>query len=135
MIIIRIHILGGAGSGKSYTAEHLSKKLNIPHFDLDDIFWDNAAGEYGVKASEFERDSRLKQIVEQPSWIIEGVYIRWLSSSFSYADKIFVLETPISIQEKRIWSRYEKRKSGKLPSTKKETLDSVKELINSIAPK
>lgn len=129
MLIIRIHIIGGAGSGKSYIAQKLSKRLNIPYYDLDDIFWDNTANQYGVKTLETERDNKLEQIVEQPSWIIEGVYFKWLTPSFSLADKIIILNTPISIQEKRIWSRYEKRKLGILPTTKKETIESVEELI------
>lgn len=52
MITIKIHIIGGSGSGKSYICEKISKKFNIPHFDLDDIFWDNHAIEYGVKTPE-----------------------------------------------------------------------------------
>jgi adenylate kinase family enzyme len=127
--IIRIHIIGGAGSGKSYISQKLSNELNIPYYDLDDIFWDNTANQYGKKTLETERDNKLKQIVEQPSWIIEGVYLKWVTPSFSLADKIFVLKTPISIQEKRIWSRYQKRISGIIPNTKKETIESVKELI------
>lgn len=39
MRIIRIHILGGAGCGKSFIAEKLKEQLGIPHYDLDDIFW------------------------------------------------------------------------------------------------
>lgn len=129
MFIIRIHIIGGAGSGKTYIAQKLSKLLYIPYYDLDDIFWDNTANQYGVKTLEIERDNKLRQIVEQPSWIIEGVYFKWLTPGFFLADKIFVLNTPISTQEKRIWSRFEKRKLGILPNTKKETIESVKELI------
>ncbi|MCM3672049.1 hypothetical protein M3181_24380 [Mesobacillus maritimus] len=82
-----------------------------------------------MKASKLQRGSQLQQIIEQHSWIIEGVYFGWLAPSFSRADKIFILKTPLSIQEDRIWSRYEKRKSGVIQSTKKETLQSVKELI------
>lgn len=130
MFFIRIHIIGGSGSGKSYISEQISNKFNIPHFDLDNIFWDNNAVEYGVKTPEAERDNKLKKIVEQPSWIIEGVYFKWVELSFEMADKIFVLNTPLSMQEERIWSRYEKRKLGEVSSAKKETLQTVKDLIN-----
>ena len=122
-------MFGGSGSGKSHISKQISNKFNIPHFDLDDIFWDNHAIEYGVKTPEMERDNKLKKIVNQPSWIIEGVYFKWVETSFEMADKIFILNTPLSIQEERIWSRYEKRKSGEVSSAKKETLESVKDLI------
>lgn len=67
--------------------------------------------------------------MEQPSWIVEGVYFRWVVPSFKLADKIFVLNTPIQTQEERIWSRYNKRKTGILRSTKKETIETLKELL------
>jgi len=34
----RIHIIGISGSGKSYLADKISKKLNIEKIDLDDIY-------------------------------------------------------------------------------------------------
>jgi adenylate kinase family enzyme len=96
---------------------------------LDSIFWDNSSDEYGIKAPVTVRDNKLKQFVEQPSWVIEGVYYKWLESSFTVADTIFILNTPFSIQEERIWSRYENRKAGISPSAKKETIKSVEKLI------
>ena len=40
----KIHILGAAGSGKSYIADLLSRTYGLSVFDLDDLFWDNRAG-------------------------------------------------------------------------------------------
>lgn len=40
---MKIHIIGCSGSGKTYLAKALSEKYTIPHFDLDDIQWDNNA--------------------------------------------------------------------------------------------
>ena len=40
---MKIHIIGGSGSGKTYLAENLSKKYGIRHYDLDDLQWDNDA--------------------------------------------------------------------------------------------
>lgn len=39
--IMKIHIIGGPGSGKTFLAEKLSKELGISHLDLDDLQWDN----------------------------------------------------------------------------------------------
>lgn len=72
MIAIRIHIIGGSGSGKSYISVILSKKFQIPHYDLDDIFWDPQSNEYGVRAPEDERDRRLREIISLDSWIVEA---------------------------------------------------------------
>ncbi|RAV16745.1 DNA topology modulation protein FlaR [Paenibacillus contaminans] len=127
--MIRIHIIGGAGSGKSYIAALLSQKLTIPHYDLDDIFWDNEVDVYGVKAPEQQRDQKLREIVSQDSWIIEGVYRSWVEPSFSAANNIIVLMPPLSVQESRIWKRYEERISGVVPSKKRETYEGVKNLL------
>lgn len=97
---------------------------------MDDIFWDNQAEEYGIKTPELESDDKLIKLVEQPSWIIEGVYFKWVKPIFKMAEKIFILNIPLSLQEERIWSRYEKRKLGEVTSAKKETLQSVIDLIH-----
>lgn len=129
MFSIRIHIIGGSGSGKSYIAALLSDKLRIPHYDLDDIFWDHQSNEYGVKASEEERDRRLREIIGFDSWIVEGVFRSWVEPSFAAADKIFVLLTPLSVQEERIWKRYEERIAGIVPNKKRETIEGTHDLL------
>jgi adenylate kinase family enzyme len=126
---MKLHIIGGSGSGKSYLSALLSRKLNIPHYELDDIFWDNEADVYGVKAPEEERDLKLKEIVSRESWIIEGVYRAWVGPSLLAADKVIVLMTPLSVQEERICKRHEERVSGAAVSNKRETIESVRELI------
>jgi adenylate kinase family enzyme len=125
----RIHIIGGAGSGKSYISALLSQKLHIPHYNLDDIFWDNETAGYGVKAPEEKRDQQLREIVSQDSWIVEGVYSVWPEPSFSAADKIIVLMTPLAVQETRIWTRYHERLSGAVMNSKVETEEGIHSLI------
>ncbi|MFF2017682.1 hypothetical protein [Paenibacillus sp. NPDC058177] len=93
------------------------------------MFWDNESADYGVKASEVERDHRLREIVSQDSWIIEGVYRSWVEPSLSAADQIVVLMPPLSVQESRIWKRYEERIFGSVPGKKRETLEDVQRLI------
>ena len=33
---MKIHIIGGSGSGKTFLADKLSKELGVQHYDLDD---------------------------------------------------------------------------------------------------
>ena len=42
----KIHIIGPPASGKTYFVNKLSKKFDIKHFDLDDIFWDKTVNRY-----------------------------------------------------------------------------------------
>ena len=125
---MKIHIIGCSGSGKTYLATELSKKYNIPHFDLDNIQWDNNAQGYGVKMPVEKRDGLLKEILANDKWIIEGVYYTWVQQSFEDADKIYVLDMPKYLYISRIIRRSVKRKLG-IQKGKKETLKSVYNLL------
>jgi adenylate kinase family enzyme len=117
----RIHIVGGPGSGKSRVAKRLSATYGIDAYDLDDLFWDRSANNYGTRAAEEDRNLALKNILKNKSWIIEGVYYQWLSQAFKEADLIIILITPVWIRHWRIFKRFIKRKLGLIPS-KKESL-------------
>ena len=125
---MKIHIIGCSGSGKTYLANALSKKYNIPHFDLDDIQWDNESNKYGKKIPVEKRNYLLQQILANNSWIIEGVYYAWVLESFEKADIIYVLDVPKYIYKYRIIIRFLKRKIG-IEKGKKETLKSLYNLL------
>lgn len=125
---MKIHIIGCSGSGKTYFAKALSGKYNVPHFDLDDIQWNNNADGYGVKMPIEKRTELLSDILKNERWIIEGVYYAWVGKCFEDADKIYVLDIPKRVYTYRIIKRTIKRKLG-LEKGKKETLKSVYNLL------
>ena len=125
---MKIHIIGCSGSGKTYLANALAKKCNIPHFDLDDIQWDNNSEGYGIKRPLEERNALLQEILNNNEWVIEGVYYAWVQQSFDEADKIYVLDMPRYLYKSRIIVRSIKRKLG-IQQGKRETLKSVYNLL------
>ena len=125
---MKIHIIGCSGSGKTYLAKQLSEKLDIPHFDLDDIQWDNSIGGYGIKMPPEKRDSLLCGILQNDNWIIDGVYYSWVGKAFEDADRIYVLDMPKHLYKFRIIKRSIRRKLGFVKG-KKETLKSVVDLL------
>ncbi|WP_335971346.1 AAA family ATPase [Fusobacterium polymorphum] len=125
---MKIHIIGYSGTGKTYLAKKLSNKYNIPHYDLDNIYWDNSSQKYGVKTEIEKRNKLLQNILEKDDWIIEGIYYKWLEQSFKNADIIYILDLPKYIYKLRIIKRFIKRKL-KLEISKKETLKSLLDLL------
>ena len=125
---MKIHIIGGPGSGKTFLAEKLSKELGIPHYDLDELQWDNHTDTYGVKRDPEERERLLGDLLKQNDWIIEGVYYAWCQQCFVDADRIYLLRVPRYKYRYRIIRRFLRRKLG-LEQGKKETLKSVSQLL------
>lgn len=128
-MIKKIHIIGGAGSGKSYIANKLSNYLNIPLYELDNFFWNKESEHIKGKVPDDIRDAKLNKVLKEDSWIIEGVFYSWLGKSFEDANLIFVLKPTIFLQDFRIIKRFLKRKLGFEKIIQKETLKSVIKLI------
>ncbi len=124
---MKIHIIGGPGSGKTTLAKQLSESLGIPRFDLDDLQWDNASA-YGTKRDPKERDAMLAAILKRDDWIIEGVYYAWCGQCFADADQIRLLHVPRRVYRRRIIRRFLRRKLGLEPG-KRETLKSLSALL------
>ncbi len=102
----KIHILGGPGSGKSYLGKQLSNIYGIKLYSLDDIFWDNGNNKYGIITNEIIRNDKLKSLLKNNKWIIEGTYFEWVKESFERADIIIVLNTHFMIRCYRIIKRF-----------------------------
>jgi hypothetical protein len=76
-----------------------------------------------VRASDADRDAKLMSITDEATWIIEGVYYRWLRPSFERADIIFVLRPNVFVRDWRILKRFVSRKFGIMPTKKESVLD------------
>ena len=123
---MRIHIIGGSGSGKTYIAKQLQEKYNLDIIDLDTIEWKN---NYSVKTPIEERKKELKKVVKKDNIIVEGVYYDWIQESLKKADYIFYLDIPYYKQKYRILRRSLYRKLGIYKNSRKETIKSIKSLL------
>jgi len=118
----RIFILGTSGSGKTYLAKELSKRLNIQEYDLDDIFFSR---KYDKPRSEKSREKMFTAICKKEKWVIEGVYSTWIDAGIKKSDLVIILDTPFHITSYRIFKRFLSRK-GKHKETWKDIFTLLK---------
>ena len=89
--MVKIHIIGGPGSGKTTFAQDLSFRLSIPHYDLDKVNW--------------EQENAVA-IAKQAAWITEGIYLIFTEPMLYYADYIVLLTISWPIAALRIICRH-----------------------------
>jgi adenylate kinase family enzyme len=125
---MRIHIIGGSGSGKTFISNQLCQEYNYNLIDLDKLEWvntDNGTVKRDVK----EKKKLLKKELKKDNIILEGVYYNWCIKSFEQCDYIFYLNVPLLKQEYRIIRRSIRRKLGIEKSFFKETIKSIYDLM------
>ncbi len=101
--VCRIHIIGGAGSGKTTLARTLGARLDLPVYHLDEIYL-----EHGSQAESL-LDSLLAEvhgIAAQSAWITEGIYLWWTDELLCTADAIIWLDIPWRRAAWRLIARY-----------------------------
>lgn len=100
----RILIIGCSGAGKSTLSKILAKRWGLPLYHLDAIFWN----EGWVPTPKPEFKEKLKDVLEQPNWIIDGNFDSTLEMRAQYADMIIFLDFPnwlcLSRVLKRVWT-------------------------------
>ncbi len=106
----KIFIYGGFCCGKTYIAEELSKKLNIPVYHLDDYYWH---GDW-EHIDESELLLQVKSIAEnEQDWIIEGNYSIIRNFIFPYCNKIYFCYSNLSLTIWRAFKRsFDKERLG-----------------------
>ncbi|RWZ60559.1 DNA topology modulation protein FlaR [Halobacillus fulvus] len=106
----KIRIIGSVGSGKTTFAKHLSKRMDTPYHELDNVVWERHP-ERDRRRTDEERDQFLEGILKQPEWIIEGVHQEdWTNETFHQADCIVLLDPPYFTRVYRITRRFARQK-------------------------
>lgn len=125
----KIHIIGSTGSGKTYLAGKLAERLNIPYYELDNVVWSGTSEKAGLKHPPEVRDRLLGDILAQEAWIVEGVYHKWLDTSFRLADIIIFLSPSVASRDRRIVTRFIKQRCGIERSNYKQTVKGLVDML------
>ena len=103
----KVIIIGSPGAGKSTFARKLREKTGLPLYYLD-LIW-HRPDQTNISREEF--DTRLREILAEERWIIDGNYLRTLEMRIQACDTIFLLDYPTDIclqgAEERIGTKRE----------------------------
>lgn len=86
----KIIIVGVTGSGKSTFSKSLSQRLNIPHIQLDSLYW--KANWEGSSDEEFF--AKIEKAIDQLGWIVDGNYNRSNHLTWKNADTVIWIDFP-----------------------------------------
>jgi len=96
---MKIHIIGGPGSGKTTLAVELAARFSIPHHDLDQFAWKN-----GGRLAEYVTDAFA--LAAQPDWVSEGVFLVWIDPLLEAADWVIYMDVPWQVACWRVLRRH-----------------------------
>ncbi len=106
----KIIVYGLTASGKTTLANKISKILKIKVYCTDDFAYKK---KWALKATEEEFKKKLKKVLKNKKWIIEGVHVRWLEDAIKKADLIVFTNPPKRIMASRALKRSKKEGSLK----------------------
>jgi adenylate kinase family enzyme len=109
--VSKIYIVGIVASGKTTLAKKLSKKLNVPWYELDCIVYEKLGTERYKRTPE-EQMKVIHDIDKKGDWIFEGTYRKSYHGLFEMADKIIFLDIPLWKRKVRIFTRFIKQQIG-----------------------
>jgi len=87
----RIVIVGPACAGKSTLAAEIAARLEMPHVELDALYW--RPGWVGVSDAEFAR--RIDAATRDDAWIVDGHYERAWPWLWPRVETVIWLDLPL----------------------------------------
>lgn len=107
----RILVYGVTGSGKTTTAERISKATGLPWYAVDDLTWEPG----WVSVDEDEQRRRITKICAQDEWILDHAYGAWLDIPLARVELIVGLDYPRWLSLSRLVRRTLARMIDKKP--------------------
>jgi shikimate kinase len=105
----RVAIVGPSGSGKTTLGRRLAELLEVPHVELDALFWE--PGWTPAPADLFR--SRVEAALAGEGWVVDGNYATVRDLTWGRAETLVWLDMPLRLVlprvAKRTWRRARRR--------------------------
>ena len=113
---MKVHLVGGPGSGKTTLAREVAARLGVRPVDLDRVAFDRSEHPVAVlgaivvaqRATQEQRAVAVDAILEEPAWVSEGIYVGWTAPLMAQADVVVWLDPPTRVALWRIVARHAK---------------------------
>ncbi len=96
-------ICGPACSGKTTVAESIARKINLPHIEIDAIYW--LPGWEEKPLEEFRADLSAALSRSLDGWVCDGNYSRVRDLTLPFADTVVWLRPPFRVAFWRLLKR------------------------------
>ena len=96
----RIYVTGTSCSGKTTLAKAISKRLRLPHVELDALFW----GPDWTPVPEATFRARVAAAVAPGGWVVDGGYTELHDLTWGQAEMVIWLDYPMPVVLGR-WAR------------------------------
>ena len=114
---MKLYLTGSVASGKSTLARQIAARTGIPCHSLDEVVYvpDPGAPSGNRKRPEAERDALFAEILRQPHYVMEDTGRACFEEGLRQADAILLLELPLGVRYKRIFTRWLRQNLGLEP--------------------
>ena len=99
----RIVVYGAACSGKTTVAGSIAEKINVPHIEIDAIYW--LPGWEEKPLEEFRADLSDALSQNPDGWVCDGNYSRVRDLTLPFADTVVWLRPPFRVAFWRLLKR------------------------------
>ncbi len=90
---MRVNVVGTSGSGKTTVSRRIAEKLNVPHVEMDALFWKPN----WTESTDDEFFPMLEDALSSNAWVLDGNYDRTRPIKWKRVQTVVYLDLPFLV--------------------------------------